>query len=260
MGIKRVGQFGTAAIAGIALVAGSALAQADDANKILKEMSDYLGNQKNISASFDSDIEVITPQVQKIQFASSGHFEMGRPGKLRLSRTGGYSDVEIIFDGKTATVYGKQANGYIQTDASGSVDQLVDRLRDQLGVALPGADLLSSNVYDVLTSDVISGAHIGRGVIDNVECEHLAFRGKDTDWQIWIQIGDHPFPRKYVVTSKTMAAAPQYTVVIKNWKTDIQSSTDAFVFAPPPGTQQLDVKALPSFDEIPPQAATGGSK
>jgi hypothetical protein len=243
-----------------AFIAGSIPAQADDAEKILKEMSDYLGNQKNISASFDSDIEVITPQVQKIQFASSGHFEMSRPDKIHLRRTGGYSDVEIIFDGKTATVYGKQANGYIQADASGSVDQLVDRLRDKLGVALSGADLLSSNVYDVLTSDVISGTHIGHGVIDGVECEHLAFRSRDTDWQIWIQLGDRPLPRKYVVTSKAMAAAPQYTVVLKDWKTDVQPSADAFVFTPPAGAQQLDVKALSSFDEVPPEAVKEGQK
>ena len=260
MGIKCISRFGRTTILVTVLVAGPALAQADDADKILKEMSDYLGDQKNISASFDSDIEVITPQVQKIQFASSGHFEMSRPGKLRLSRTGGYSDVEIIFDGKIATVYGKQANGYIQAEAPGSVDQLVDRLRDKLGVALSGADLLSSNVYDVLTSDVISGAHIGRGVIDGVECEHLAFRSKDTDWQIWIQLGDRPLPRKYVVTSKAMAAAPQYTVVLKAWKTDVQPSADAFVFTPPPGARELDVKALSSFDEIPPEAAKEGQK
>jgi hypothetical protein len=239
-----------------ALAAGPAAAQADDANRILKAMSDYLGSQKNISASFDSDFEVITPQVQKLQFASSGHFEMSRPDNLHLSRTGGHSDVEIVLDGKTATVYGKRVNGYIQGDASGSVDQIVERLR----VALPGADLLSSNVYDVLIPDVISGAHIGRSVIDGVECEHLAFRSRGTDWQIWIQLGDHPLPRKYVVTSRAMAAAPQYTVVLKDWKTDVQPSADAFLFTPPAGSQQLDVTALSRFDDIPPEAVTGGQK
>ena len=256
MGIKCVGLFGTMAIVVTALAAGPAPAQTDNANKILKEMSDYLGSQKNISASFDSDFEVITPQVQKLQFASSGYFEMSRPDKLHLSRTGGHSDVEIILDGKTATVYGKQANRYIKADVAGSVDQLVDRLR----VALPGADLLSSNVYDVLIPDVISGAHIGRGVIDGVECEHLAFRSKGTDWQIWIQLGDRPVPRKYVVTSRAMMAAPQYTVVLKDWKTDVQPSADAFVFTPPPGSQQLDVKALSSFDDVPPEAVKEGQK
>src|SRR6516165_5429527 len=91
-----------------AFAAGPTLAQEDDANKILKAMSDYLGSQKNFSASFDSDLEVITPQVEKIQFTCSGQLEISRPDKFHGSRIGGYADVEITFDGKTATIYGKQ--------------------------------------------------------------------------------------------------------------------------------------------------------
>lgn len=125
---------------------------------------------------------------------------------------------------------------------------------------LPGADLLVANSYEVLTSDVISSAHIGRGVIDGVECEHLAFRGKDTDWQIWIQVGDHPLPRKYVITSKAVAAAPEYTVVIREWKTDAQPSARDFVFTPPAGAQKLDANALAGWDEIPPETAKGGQE
>jgi len=191
-------------------IAPDARAQSDDANKILKAMSDYLASQKSISLSFDTDIEVITPYVQKIQFASSGRVQLDRPDKIRATRTGGYADVGLVFDGKAAPVYAKTINLFAQVDAPGSVDQLVDRLRDTLSVALPGADLLMSNVYDVLTSDVIAGSHIGRGVIDGVECEHLAFRGEDTDWQIWVEVGDRPIPRKYVITSKTMAGARIY--------------------------------------------------
>ena len=260
MVLVNVARFGMIAVLVTFFTAGAAFAQGDDANKILMGMSEYLGGQKNISASFDTDIEVITPQIQKIQFASSGHFEMSRPDKLDFSRTGGYSDVEIIFDGKTATVFGKHVNGYVQADTPGSVDQLVDRLREKLGVALSGADLLASNIYNVLMSDVISGAHVGRGVIDGVECDHLAFRGKDTDWQIWTELGDRPLPRKYVITSKDVAAAPQYTVVIREWKTDAQPSADDFVFKPPSGARQLDVRALSSFDEVPPEAVRGGKK
>jgi hypothetical protein len=71
----------------------------------------------------------------------------------------------------------------------------LDQTAEKFGMALPGTDLLSTSAYDVLTSDVISGAHIGRGIIGGIECEHLAFRGNVTDWQIWIQRGDQPLPR-----------------------------------------------------------------
>ena len=234
-------------------------AQSDDANKILKALSEYMASQKNISLSFDTAVEVITPEVQKIQFASSGRLQISRPDKMRASRTGGYADVELVFDGKTITVYAKHIDSFAQVDAPGSIDQLVDRLRDKFSVALPGADLLMSNVYDALTSDVITGMYIGRGVIDGVECEHLAFRGQDTDWQIWIEVGDRPIPRKYVITSKGIAAAPQYTLVIRDWKTD-QPNANAFVFAPPKDAKKIEAAALPSIDEIPPPEVKGAKK
>jgi hypothetical protein len=115
-------------------------------------------------------------------------------------------------------------------------------------------------VYDALTSDVIKGVYIGRGVIDGVECEHLAFRGQDTDWQIWVEVGDRPIPRKYVITSKAMASAPQYTLVIRDWKTDEQPSANAFVFTPPKDAKKVEVAALPNIDEVPPPAEEKGAK
>ncbi|NEU95269.1 DUF2092 domain-containing protein, partial [Bradyrhizobium uaiense] len=100
-----------------------AQAQGDDASLILKKMSAYIGGQSTIQAAYDSDIEVITNDLQKIQFASSGQVMLSRPDKLRASRTGGYADVEIVFDGKKVTVLGKHIGAYAQADFSGSVDQ-----------------------------------------------------------------------------------------------------------------------------------------
>jgi hypothetical protein len=237
-------------------------AWADDAAKILKAMSDYVGSQKIISATYDSDIEVITPDLQKIQFASSGQVLLSRPDKLRATRTGGYSDVELVFDGKTANAFGKNINAFAQLDMPGSIDQLLDRLENQSSLALPGADLLLSNAYDVLMSGVLDAKHMGQGVINGVECEHLAFRNADTDWQLWVEIGPNPIPRKYVITSKAVTGGPQYTLRIKDWKTDAQVGADAFTFKPPADAKKVDVKALREIDEVPPGvvAMAGGKK
>jgi len=232
----------------------------DDAGKILKAMSDYIASQKVISATYDSDIEVITPNLQKIQFASSGQVLLSRPDKLHATRTGGYSDVELIFDGKTATAFGKNINAFAQLDAPGSIDQLLDRLRNQSSLELPGADLLLSNAYNVLMSDVLDAKHIGQGIINGVECEHLAFRNADTDWQLWIEIGPRPIPRKYIITSKAVTGGPQYTLRIKDWKTDAQVGADAFVFKPPADAKKVDVKALREIDEVPAGVVPGGKK
>jgi len=233
------------------LVHSPAGAEDADARKVLKSMADYVTSQKTLLLSFDSDIEVMTQDLQKIQFTSSGQVLLSRPDKLRATRTGGYTDVELVFDGKTLTVLGKNLNAYTQVDAPGEIDSMIGRLRDELGVALPGADLLLSRVYDELITDVIDAKHIGQGVIDGVECEHLAFRNEETDWQLWVEIGARPIPRKYVITSKAVTGAPQYTLRIRDWRTDVETKADAFAFSPPAGASKVAISALSDIDEVP---------
>lgn len=232
----------------------------DDAGKILRAMSDYVGSQKSISVAYDTDIEVITPEIQKIQFASSGTMLLNRPDKLHATRTGGYAEVELVFDGKTVSVLGKNMNAYVQTDAPGTVDQLIDFLRNEFSIDMPGADLFLSNSYDAMMDGVLDAKHIGQGVIEGIECEHLAFRTLDTDWQIWVETGDRPIPRKYVITSKSTAAAPQYTITIRDWKTDAQASADAFTFKPPANATRGDFASLSDIDEVPPGIVKGEMK
>ena len=92
------------------------------AKAILKAASDWLGSQKSLELSFDSDIEIITPELEKIQFTNSGTMVLVRPDKFRAHRFGGYADVELVFDGKTASVLGKSINAYAQIDLPGDLD------------------------------------------------------------------------------------------------------------------------------------------
>jgi hypothetical protein len=188
--------------------------------------------------------------------------KLNRPDKLSVRRTGGYADVELIYDGKTISVYGNNAKSYVQADLPGTVDQMIDAIQARTGVGMPGTDLLLSNSYDELMASAIAGEHIGQGVVDGVECEHLAFRGPDTDWQIWIETGAKPVPRKYVITSKTLAGAPQYTLRIRDWKTDAFTDPNAFVFKPPAGVTKVDLDSdvMADFDELPPGTPSGAKK
>ena len=249
-----------ALLAGLALFTLTTGVRADDASKILKSMSDYVTAGKNISISFDTDIEVVTSDLQKVQFASSGQVLLSRPDKLRISRSGGYSDVELVFDGKTLTILGKHLNSYAQKDVTGTIDQLVDAVRDRDNIVLPGADLLLSRVYDELSGEVTDAKHVGQGVIDGVECEHLAFRTPDVDWQLWVETGARPIPRKYVITSKQIAGAPQYTLRIKEWNNDATIPADAFVFKPPADAKKVELSAMAGIDEVPAGQATGAKK
>lgn len=218
---------------------------ATNAKALLKAMSDYLAAQQSISLSYDSIFEVVTDDQQKLQIATSGTVELSRPDKIHTTRKSGFSDTEMVFDGTTLSLLGKGQNAYVQTAVPGTVDQLIDQLRDKFHRQLPGADLLQSGVYDNLMEDVTDVKDLGSGIINGVECDHLAFRAKDTDWQIWIAQGNAPYPCRYVITSKGVDQAPQFTMEIRDWRAGGAAGT--FSFTPPAGAQQMDIADLPKL-------------
>ncbi|MFS8054413.1 MULTISPECIES: DUF2092 domain-containing protein [Rhizobium] len=231
-----------------------------EAKALLKAMSDYMAAQKTISFAYDSNLEVVTKDHQKLLLASSGNIELGRPDKIRVARTGGFADVEMLFDGKTLTLLGKNHNLYTQMEVPGTVEHLVDELREKLHKPVPGADLLLPNVYNELIADVVNVKDLGSGVIGGTECDHLAFRNKDVDWQIWIAQGDHPYPCRYVVTANKVDQAPQYSIQIRDWKAGADAAADDFAFNNATGAKKTDIEELKDIDELPAHFVKGGGQ
>jgi hypothetical protein len=230
------------------------VARADDvvqAKGLMKAMSDYMAAQKAISFAYDVTLEVVTKEGQKIALVSSGAMVLNRPDKLRVARHGGFANVESTFDGKTLTLLGKEANAFVQIDAPGTIDNLVDLLRDKYDRPLPAADLLLSNIYEALMADVKEMRDLGSGVVGGVECDHLAFRSEEVDWQIWIAQGGRPYPCRYTITSKKVTGGPQYTIQIRDWKTGDAVAATQFGFANATNAKKLDVKDLPDIDDLP---------
>jgi hypothetical protein len=226
-----------------------ARADAAEAKSLLKAMSDYLAAQKAISFGYDTNLEVVTKDHQKLLLASTGTIELIRPNKIRARRAGGFANVELIFDGQTLTLLGKDANLYSQVDVPGTLDYLVDQLRDTYHKPVPGADLLLSNVYDQLMPNVVDVKDLGSGIIGGIECDHLAFRAKEVDWQIWIAQGDRPYPCRYVITSKFMKGEPQYSIQIRDWKAGDEVAATDFSFKNPTDAKKVDLKNV--ADELP---------
>jgi hypothetical protein len=253
----------TAALAVCFAVSSASLADENDAKTLLKGMSDYLAAQETISLSYDSVYEVVSKDKQKLQLANSGTVKLSRPDKIHVTRSAGFADIELVFDGKTVSMVDKTENAYVQAEVPGSVDNLIDQLRDKFHRPLPAADLLGSNVYDVLMADVTEVKDLGSGVIGGTECDHLAFRTKELDWQIWIAQGEAPYPCRYVITTTQVDQAPQFTFQVREWKAGDGAVAGDFSFKAPAGAKALDVavlKELKGLNELPSNFSTGDSQ
>jgi hypothetical protein len=209
-----------------------------DAQRVLTAMSNYLGALKSFSVEYSAVDEIVTPEGQKLQFLHSGEVTVQRPDKLYAIRRGAAGIAEVFIDGHGLTLYGKQANSYLQLDASG-IDAAIDAVHN-IGFDAPGADLLASKPLDNSTTDTASGTHIGMTYIDGVEVHQLAFRGANVDWQLWVTADDKPLPLRYVVTTKWFTGSPQYTLQLGSWNTAPRIDAARFAFTPPQSAKKLD--------------------
>jgi hypothetical protein len=211
-----------------------------EVDQLLRKMSDYLGGLKQFSVQTENTLEVILRSGEKIQYDSPAEALVQRPDKLHAVRKADIVNQEFYYDGKTLTLYNPDQKYYATVPAPPTIDQAIDFARDYLDVYAPGSDLLYKDPYKVLMEDVVSGLYVGMSVVGGVKCHHLAFRGNEVDWQIWIEDGDKPLPKKFVITTKWMTGAPQFTVSINKWDLSPKFSEAVFTFVPPKDAHRID--------------------
>ncbi len=212
----------------------------ESAYEIMTKMSDYFGNLQKFSTDYDADFEIVTGEGQKLQLGHSGSMAVDRATGAHIVRNGEIANVEFIYDGAKLTLYGVNINSYFQIDSAEGLDKAIDDFRHETGLPAPGADLLATNLFETLTHGVKSGEFYGTTFVDGVLTYHLAFREADVDWQIWVRADDHPVPMKYVITTKWVTGAPQYSIRFRNWNFEPQFAADLFKFEPPADSINLE--------------------
>jgi len=214
------------------------------AEKLLRRMSDYLAGRQQFTLKAESTLEVVLTSGQKIQFDSPATLEVSRPNKLRAHRKGDIVNQEFFYDGKTLTLYNPNENLYATTAAPPTIDETLDFAREKLDIIAPASELLYKNAAEKMLKESSSGFVVGLSVVGGVKCTHLAFRGSEVDWQIWIEDGDKPLPRKFILTSKQVKGEPEFTVLIRSWDVAPKLTDKDFTFTPPKGAKKIEFLQL----------------
>ncbi len=198
----------------------------------LKEMSDYLAGLSAFSVHERHNVEVVLKSGQKLQFEGSSELTVRRPDGLRSARRVDDGQLELYYDGATVTISGRQRKEYAAIPAPATLDGMLDAVREKLGISPAGADLIYSNVYDRIMSPVVHGIYVGESEVGGVMTYHLAFRTPAEDWQIWVEMGKHPLPRKYLIATHAVEGTPEFEVELSEWNFTPDVSDATFKFVP----------------------------
>ena len=214
-----------------------------EAMSALTKMSEYLRSLKAFQVEAVTSREDVLEDGQKVQFAGVTRLLARIPDRLHIATDSDRHHREFFYDGRNLTLLAKRSNLYATVAAPPSIGALADALDDRYAIDLPLADLFRWGEPHSKHDAITSAMFIGPSEIGGVTCGHYAFRQDGLDWQVWIQMGDYPLPRRLVLTTMTDEARPQYVATI-TWNLAPSFNDAAFTFVPPKGAGRVVLSEL----------------
>jgi hypothetical protein len=214
------------------------------ADELVRQMSDRLARATSFALEAEEVHDEVPEQSPRRQLTNLRHVALRRPDRLVGDAAGDGINRSFWYDGKSFAALDKEQNVWAGGTVPATVDAALDWVFDQTGTVVPLADFIYADTYARLMADVQRGVYLGIHEAAGVPCHHLSFEQATIDWQLWIDAGPEPLPRKLVITYKTEDEVPQYTVTIRKWNLQATFPETLFAFTPPQGATRIDVVAF----------------
>lgn len=213
----------------------------------VRRMVSFLTGSKQLAFTVVQEYDVIQADGEAIEFGSRSKQILRRPDRMRVERwerSGRH--LQAFFDGSTVTVYDDGPNAFASAPRTGSVDQLNDFLRDDVGLRLPLADLFSEDLAAILVDNVIAARFVDVQKVGDHPNDHVALRTREgVGIQLWIRQGEQPVPERMVVNFERVRGRPQFRAEFTEWDLSPRTPDRLFAFRPPKGARQVPF-VLPS--------------
>lgn len=209
----------------------------------LQKMGTYLRSLDAFRITGPSATEYVMEDGQKYRLDGEVDYLARLPGQLRARITNAGQSRELFMDGRTLTVYSPGLGYYATAPLLGDLQQLLVDVQQRYAVQLPLADLFWFGTAQAPLDSVKAASIVGPARVGGAQTTQYAFRQDGVDWQVWIEDGARPLPRRFVITDTTDAARPQYTVDLQ-WELKPRTTASDFSFTPGSSDHRITLLAV----------------
>ncbi|HEY7799894.1 MAG TPA: DUF2092 domain-containing protein [Hyphomonadaceae bacterium] len=209
----------------------------------LEQMVQRLGTLKTFEVRTRTSIDHVLANGQKIQMDGGATYRVRRPDGFFIETSTDRRLRQFFYDGKTFTMFSPRMNVYAQVAAPPTISQVLQKLEDEYDVSVPLNDLFHWGSEPTDVQAIKAASRVGYAKVGGADCDQFAFRQEGVDWQIWIQKGDNPLPRKLVITTLEEPSQPQYVAYL-DWDTNARIDGAVFDFKPPKDTYKIEIRRV----------------
>ena len=212
-------------------------------------MGEDLVTLQDFAIRMDATLEQVMDSGQKIEFGGTAIYRVSRPDRLRLDIDTDTGGSQIFYDGKTVTVFTPHKNFYGKAEAKATIRDTIEWMEDTYGIETPLADLWDWGTERAPLEELEVAFPVGTARIGSVLCGHYAFRSEETDWEVWIELGDRHLPLKFAVTDRTQDSLPRFVATLA-WSTYEKFDEGIFSFDPPADAKEIPLVPLDEWAKM----------
>jgi hypothetical protein len=206
---------------------------------MIRQMCDYLKSLKQFSFRAEITADEAATGGRTVQYGLDMQAYVRRPDRLRVNAAGDLVNREFFFNGKSITLYDRTLNVYGTMDVPAGIEAALDKAYKDFGVTVALTDLASPILWEHISRGLEQPTYVGKHRVRGVACHHIVFNRGDQEFQVWIDAGAKPLPRKILVTMNNREGSPQWEGYIGDWKTSAVLKDGLFQFVAPRGAQKI---------------------
>ncbi len=209
----------------------------------LDRMGSFLRQQRSFSVRTEAQTDYVLANGQKVTRSSRGNLRVRRPDRVRADVVSDNKNREFFYDGRRFTIFSPNVGFYATLAAPRTINELADLLQTRYGLELPLVDLFRWGSDRTDFNEITAARYVGQATIDGVAVDQYAFRQPGVDWQIWIQRGPQPLPRRVLLTTTDDPARPEHSVEM-TWNLGATFDERIFAFTPPEDAKRIAIADL----------------
>ena len=150
-----------------------------------------------------------------------------RPDRLYF-KVSGDRENEVWYDGVGVTLALHKEKVFAQSRAPETLDKTLDVIAERYGFSAPFADYVYSSPAKALLAETTTGGWVGRETVDGHPTDHLAFKDKGVEWDLWVSAEGDPVPRKATAVFSGEPRLRKLAMTFTDWDLAPQVADDRF--------------------------------
>jgi hypothetical protein len=215
-----------------------------DVDIVLTTMGAMLTAAESFRFTAENTADIVVDDIWSPQSAWTTKFTVRRPDRLLVLQSSSDDDKTFYYDGKSVALHFLDLDMYTRIEAPAIIDEALDMILHDYGIILPVADMIYNDCYEVLTSKLEGSYYGGLQQVVGVSCHHLVFNEETIDWQLWVEDGDRPLPRKMMITYRQAEGSTTVTSYFLDWEFSAPTPDALFDFEPGSGVDEIKTMAV----------------